>query len=78
MDEKEYNRMSSMGKVINWAEFSASEVRRLKDENNVLRGCLKEALNYRPLPTDPLQTYIMQRCPDVVEEWNDERSKTPS
>ena len=49
-------------------------ITRLEEENRRLRECLKRALEYRPLPTDPLQVYIRERCPDVIEEWNEGRA----
>ena len=38
-------------------------------ENHRLRQCLMHALNYRPLPSDPLQLFVKERCPDVIDQW---------
>ena len=45
----------------------------LVEENIKLRQCLMHALNYRPLPTDPLQLFVKERCPDVIEQWKKQR-----
>ena len=42
---------------------------KLYQENRMLRECLMHALNYRPLPSDPLQLFVKERCPDVIEQW---------
>ena len=42
---------------------------RLYEENRLLRQCLMHALSYRPLPSDPLQLFVKERCPDVIEQW---------
>ncbi len=39
-----------------------------------LTQCVKEALNYRPLPTDPYQVFVRKRAPEVLDEWNNERN----
>ena len=40
-----------------------------------LEKCVKYALYLRPLPTDPLQVYIQEKCPEILEKWNDEYHK---
>jgi len=54
-------------------EYFDKEHAELLCENHRLRQCLSCALDYRPLPTDPLQLFVKERCPDVIEEWNKKR-----
>ena len=51
-------------------EYFDKEHAELLMENNRLRECLMHALNYRPLPSDPLQLFVKERCPDVIDQWN--------
>ena len=50
-------------------EYFDKEHAELLMENHRLRQCLMHALNYRPLPSDPLQLFVKERCPDVIEQW---------
>jgi len=54
-------------------EYFDREHAELLMENNRLRECLMCALSYRPLPTDPFQLYVKERCPDVIEAWEKRR-----
>ena len=46
---------------------------RRDEEIRKLRECLMCALSYRPLPTDPFQLYVKERCPDVIKAWKKRR-----
>ena len=48
---------------------------KLYEENHRLRQCLSCALDYRPLPTDPLQLCVKERCQDVIEQWKKMRKE---
>jgi hypothetical protein len=55
-------------------EYLLRDVIRLAKEVATLRMCVKEALNYRPLSTDPYQVYVRDRCPSVIDEWENEQN----
>lgn len=46
-----------------------------REEIRKLKKCMKFALDLRPLPTDPLQQFVKEVCPDVLKEWEDIREK---
>jgi len=68
---KRYTKMANADEAL--FESIDRQFDRLYEENRLLRQCLMHALNYRPLPSDPLQEFIMQRCPDVIKEWKERR-----
>jgi len=47
----------------------------LEHKINQLERCVKSALDYRPLPTDPYQEFVRKVCPQVLAEWEDSHGK---
>ena len=68
---KRYTKMANVGDAFR--EYFDGEHAELLMENHRLRECLMHALNCRPLPSDPLQLFMKERCPDVIEQWEKQR-----
>ena len=66
-----YTKMAKAGDAFR--EYFDREHAELLMENHRLRQCLMHALDYRPLPSDPLQLFIKERCPDAIKQWKERR-----
>ena len=51
---------------------SYSKLVEMQREINQLKRCVKNALNHRPLPTDPYQEFVKMVSPETLEEWRKE------